>query len=181
MTKPKDRYQRGLKKRYQGHHVNRLPGNPLERKLADAWQETNTELDLIDQLLYVQGTSPFLGPVDPVSNQRAKDVSTVIQWLGSPVGFEWLVDTIGLEIQRELLARHNDQTQVPAPGQTYQSQDPRDKGRRVVVEGLRYSLSHRCYRRGPNTHWTVRNSETGRRSYIYERILLDTKKWKQVP
>jgi len=171
-----------LKVRYKGFHEHRLKDNPLEAQIAMAWQAANdaascpggigTTRDLADSVVCVPGRGIAL-------DYDAKVAATVLQWLGSPVGFAWLVDTLGLEIVREMQMRPaRGQAPYVEPGQTYQFQGKRG-GRKVTVEKLRHGVGTPLFRMGPSTHWTVRNSETGRRSYVYERILLDRKVWMQ--
>jgi hypothetical protein len=161
-----------LKARYKGLHEHRLKDNPLEAQIIAAWQQANLDAmgpytsDLLKHILgdAHHGHVPLL---------LARRVATALQWLGSPVGFAWLVDTLGLEVVREMQLRSSG-GQTVEPGQIYRQVKG---GRRVVVEKRRYGHGSFLFILGPNTHWTVRNELTGRRSYIRERILLDESKW----
>jgi len=168
-------------KKWQGLNPHRYEGNPLEHKLALAWEKLNAEKGpsndktLLDDLL----TDYLLTTSWRSTGHERLIACTLIQWLGSPVGFGWLVDTLGLEVVRSMLARSEGGGVAVKPGQVYASQEKRYVGRKVVVECLRPRPPRNLlYRVGGNAHWTVRNSENGRRSYIYERILLSPNKWR---
>lgn len=167
-----------IKKRHQGRNAHRYRDNPLERKIALAWQEFNEPQDHLGHLLHPP-TSRLRAP--EVSDRDRKTANTVIQWLGSPVGFSWLCDTFGLEIVRATQERGRGGRKVEI-GQVYASQDHRDKkkGRTVTVERLRYGYGHRLYKVGPYAEWAVRSSTTGRLSYVKEERLLDPTKWKLI-
>lgn len=168
-----------LVSRHKGFHTHRLKDNPLEAKILAAWQEANLAAssprggDLLDIISHIDSSIPTYR-----SQQEATLVATVLQWLGSPAGFAWLVDTLGLEVVRAMRHRTEGGAQV-APGQIYRVSRGCD-ARQVVVERMRYGVDHALFRLGPNTHWTVQNGDTGRRSYIRERILLDENVWKLV-
>jgi hypothetical protein len=71
----------------KGLHEYRLPDNPEERRLSEAFKEFAK--DHLAYLLHVgdQGGAP------PILNEHDATVAcTVIQWLGSPVGQNWLRD-----------------------------------------------------------------------------------------
>lgn len=86
-----------LYKRYRGLHAHRLDANPREKAFAEAWQKFNKKgvspflsppsETLLAQLLYTGG-EPGLRP-DP-SDRDFEVAATVIQWLGSPVGQDFL-------------------------------------------------------------------------------------------
>lgn len=173
---------KGLKKKYHGINEHRLKDNPMEaqallsfQKLAESAAGFNDSTDALDNLLHVPGVHAV------ATTGRRRDACTMIQWLGSPVGFAWLVDTFGLEVTRAMQRRSTGGS--VKPGQVYASQDSHDRKveRKVIVVALRYGVNHALYRTGPNTHWGVRNVATRRLSYVYERRLLDPTQWKLVP
>ena len=81
-----------VKKKWQGLHANRYKREPLEKKFALAFQEfceaasaTRSRPDHLDYLLSESNTSP-----DLVSDRDRQVAATIIQWLGSPVGSQWV-------------------------------------------------------------------------------------------
>jgi len=72
-----------------GIHTYRFADNPEEKRFAEAWATQNgyTSPCTLAYLL-----DPKLGtgrPPEPTLNDR-RVAATVIQWLGSPVGQDWL-------------------------------------------------------------------------------------------
>lgn len=76
------------KMKNKGLHQYRFSNNPVERKYALAWERINTQdrrlngKGILDYLLAEENNRPA-GEVTPRDRVVA---STVIQWLGSPVG-----------------------------------------------------------------------------------------------
>ena len=73
---------------HRGISRHRLKDNPLEKKIANKWEEENWRGGILAHLLDqrpVQGGSP----PEP-SDRDALVAATVIQWLGSPVGQHFL-------------------------------------------------------------------------------------------
>ena len=83
-----------LRKRYRGRHTYRLKENPLERRFSQAWQHLNRfcgdRLDWVDML---SGEEGVMG--HGASDRERESLNTAMQWLGSPVGFIWLMETLG--------------------------------------------------------------------------------------
>ena len=80
-----------VKKKYQGNHFNRCEpraGNPRELVFALEWQDQN---ERHRTLSYLMGKGSQ--PADTTSRDHLV-ASSVIQWLGSPVGFSFLQDTV---------------------------------------------------------------------------------------
>ena len=85
-----------IPKRHQGLKFRRTETNPGERLMAKEWfkllesgRVDKSKPDLLDHLLVAGFTDPR-NPV-PYCSQRDRLVAnTVIQWLGSPVGAEFL-------------------------------------------------------------------------------------------
>jgi hypothetical protein len=86
-----------LKKKYRGRFVNRFDREPLEKKIALAWQKLNQFSsggpDTVDHLANGDGTCRS---VELASNEVRLAINTTIQWLGSPVGYKWISDVLGL-------------------------------------------------------------------------------------
>lgn len=72
-----------MKLKAQGLHANRLsmPTAELERSFAKCWDEINPQ-----QLQYLIGDDP--------SKKEREVAATVIQWLGSTVGFDFVQEAI---------------------------------------------------------------------------------------
>jgi hypothetical protein len=71
-----------------GKHARRLKRshNDLEKKFAKAWQESNDRGNTLAHLM-VEGNESR--PPEP-TKEAAEVAATIIQWLGSPVGQEFL-------------------------------------------------------------------------------------------
>lgn len=103
-----------LGRKNQGWRIIRttLPELPIEREFAEEWQEINSPVRSVNyghgtlQDLFISGGIPFntFNPQQTVRKITPMDkmiVATVIQWLGSPVGFGFLtkvLDKCGFEI-----------------------------------------------------------------------------------
>lgn len=70
------------KKSVGGLHEYRFPQNPEEERFARAWEKEG----VLHYLLSTHGSNK---PVDP-NDRDAVVAATVIQWLGSPVGQDFL-------------------------------------------------------------------------------------------
>lgn len=70
----------------------RFPQNPLEQIFAEAWERRNKRADagwgILDYLLAEKNSFPR----GEVTKRDRMVAATVIQWLGSPVGQEFLRD-----------------------------------------------------------------------------------------
>lgn len=66
--------------KHNGKSMHRLSSNPAEKALHDAWQAENDESNTLEYLL---GEYNRRGAV---SDHDVMVAATVIQWLGSPVG-----------------------------------------------------------------------------------------------
>lgn len=166
-------------KKWQGLHPHRYADNPLERKLALAWAEFNKApnggTNHLDYLMDKKNKG-----CPPATDAQRLTANTVIQWLGSPVGLAWLVDNIGEDVAKEMNLRAPSARRSIRPGQVYLSLDKRYEGREIEIEETRHAPGSPRYKTGPYCKWRVRNRETGRRSYIQERHLLDGAQWRLV-
>lgn len=91
--------------KHEGLHyyrTKRNAGNPLEAAMAHEWESLNSGVGRStssNQLAYLLGDGR--DPAQP-SERDAQVAATVLQWLGSPVGFRWLLDgPIGREIAKQ--------------------------------------------------------------------------------
>lgn len=79
-----------MKIKHQGLHAHRLKTNVGEARFAAAWETVNEREQLLDYLLHTgsQGGTP-----PPEAEGRDRVVAaTVVQWLGSAVGENFLRD-----------------------------------------------------------------------------------------
>ena len=89
-----------LKKKYMGLQVHRHSREPLEKAFSEAWQRLNDDSsraghpDALANLLHV-GNQP--SDVKEPSKRDHAVAATVIQWLGSPIGSEWVKSILTLE------------------------------------------------------------------------------------
>lgn len=70
-----------VKKRWQGHNVNRYQREPLEHRFAKYWQRENDRSHPTLGYLLGDGNNCV-----PTSDRDELVANTVIQWLGSHVG-----------------------------------------------------------------------------------------------
>ena len=77
-----------IKEQFQGMSPRRYAGNPLEKAFALAWQEANDEVPGRGHatLAYLMDKHNRGEPNPPLSERDWLVACTVIQWLGSPVG-----------------------------------------------------------------------------------------------
>lgn len=87
-----------MKIKHTGRSTHRLSSNPIEAAFAQAWAKENSPKQFVnrghgiaEQLLCGEGTGAI---TRDLSQQEATAATTIIQWLGSPVGFSWLLRTI---------------------------------------------------------------------------------------
>ena len=76
----------------KGLHHNRCKGNPLEKRFAEKWDEMNSEfkygIGTLDYILALNNNRPS----GEVSDRDRQVAASIIQWLGSPVGQNFLKD-----------------------------------------------------------------------------------------
>lgn len=82
-----------VKKKWRGLHSGRYRREPMERAFAEAWQEfclssvaTKGQPTFLDYLLTTDQRNPL-----PVSDRDRLVACTVVQWLGSTVGQQFLL------------------------------------------------------------------------------------------
>ena len=73
----------------KGLHHHRLKGNPEEKRFAEEWMKENRQGKILAYLLTCGDQHGR--PLEP-SDRDHTVAATVIQWLGSPVGQNWLKD-----------------------------------------------------------------------------------------
>lgn len=80
---------------HRGLHKWRYKDNPLEQRFADEWAKLNDgERGGVPTLLYLLAEDNNRPLLEEMSERDAQVAATVIQWLGSPVGSSWLVETL---------------------------------------------------------------------------------------
>jgi hypothetical protein len=99
-----------VKKAFQGANAHRYKENPLEKAFAEKWQDANTGImgRVRTTLDYLMDETNRGNPDPPLSDRDWLVANTVIQWLGSPVGQNFLVSVIAGpegEYIRDLLKR----------------------------------------------------------------------------
>ena len=85
-----------LKEKYRGRHTCRLQYNKREEVFVKEWQKLlympiETQ-DLVDCVLLNKFNNRYIEGYCTKTEREA--VNTIIQWLGSEVGFDWLESTI---------------------------------------------------------------------------------------
>jgi hypothetical protein len=85
-----------VKKEFQGANAHRYKENPLEEAFARQWQEANTGImgRVRTNLDYLMDPNNRGEPNPPLSDRDWLVANTVIQWLGSPVGQNFLASVI---------------------------------------------------------------------------------------
>ena len=95
-------------KEVRGLHTRRLSQNPIEKALSDGWAEeivsvsSINENTLLDGLLELQGRENNR-PIGYATQRDHVIAATVVQWLGSPVGFSFLqraLEGAGYEVNK---------------------------------------------------------------------------------
>lgn len=75
----------------KGMHQYRFGSNPIEKLFAEKWEEINTSplssFGIVDYILADDNI-----PTGGLSDRDREVAATVIQWLGSPVGQDFLRD-----------------------------------------------------------------------------------------
>ena len=92
----------GAKMKHKGLHQNRLNQNPLEKKFAKVWDEMNTKnpgYNTLDYMLAEDNNRPQ----GEVKKRDRVVAATVIQWLGSPVGQNFLNEVLKGHIKRNVI------------------------------------------------------------------------------
>lgn len=72
--------------KHRGLHANRLKKNPEEKAFADLWDEHNEVYRELDSLLYPS----LAGPCEKATERERQVAATVIQWLGTKWGRNFL-------------------------------------------------------------------------------------------
>lgn len=85
----------------KSNNQHRFKQNPSEKKIANAWEEINTDVygkldgkGILDYLL----AEKINKPNGEVTDRDRMVAATVIQWLGSPVGRNFLTQVFGVLI-----------------------------------------------------------------------------------
>lgn len=73
----------------KGLHQYRFKDNPMEKRFADTWEESNKSGRTLEYLLSIDNR-----PNSDITERDREVAATVIQWLGSPVGMGFLADAM---------------------------------------------------------------------------------------
>lgn len=87
-----------MKSRHNGISVNRLDENPREKVFHKAWKELNRQQHpqhpaVVDYLAYPENNVGTQRPT-LATDDECRLAATIIQWLGSPIGWSWLQETL---------------------------------------------------------------------------------------
>ena len=74
-----------------GKNTHRLSSNPLEKTFHDAWKEENKYGNLLEYILGDNNEKAVL------SNRDEMVAASVVQWLGSPVGEDFVRSILALK------------------------------------------------------------------------------------
>jgi hypothetical protein len=86
-----------LKDRYKGLHTHRFDRNPMERAFAEAWQDLCENRATGFTASWETGLAQLLRQGEANFSPSPRDyrvAATVIQWLGSPVGQDFMEEAI---------------------------------------------------------------------------------------
>lgn len=89
-----------IKKKFRGMGQHRFSREPLEKRFAEAWQrlnDTDTPGRARSTLDYLMDESGRGEPNPPLTDRDWLVASTVIQWLGSPVGQCFVAEVMSLD------------------------------------------------------------------------------------
>jgi hypothetical protein len=103
-----------IRKKFLGMHAHRYRQNPLERAFAASWQDTNDSQHRTTLDYLMDSTNRG----EPVPSLTARDwlvASTVLQWLGSPVGQTFLIQILKTKAGKWLRAELARQLELEAP------------------------------------------------------------------
>lgn len=77
---------------HRGNRTHRFKQNPLEKVFSDKWEEANDKPNNGPGILaWSMGDGQFAGDI---SQRDATVAASIIQWLGSPVGQRFLLETL---------------------------------------------------------------------------------------
>lgn len=88
-----------VKKEFQGRSAHRYRDNPLEKRFAEAWQRENDtsrpglKYALLEYLMDEKKSGTPI-PLADLSSRDWEVANTLVQWLGSPVGVNFLRDVL---------------------------------------------------------------------------------------
>lgn len=105
---------RRIPKAWRGLHHHRYKDNPLEERFAAAWVKQNECSDPRSSTLAYLLCDGDQHLTVPPSDRDRLVASTVIQWLGSPVGARWALGIIAADPVGELGLRGKEVEQAQA-------------------------------------------------------------------
>lgn len=87
-----------MKIKHTGASPHRLKDNRIEQVLSRAWEQENNPPaymngghGILELLVASKGDGR---PTRDITQEEATAAASAIQWLGSPVGFGWLTETL---------------------------------------------------------------------------------------
>lgn len=78
--------------KHVGHCANRMERNPREKVFAEEWAKQQAQGQTLEWLLCMSPDQRV--QKREITQAEATCAATLIQWLGSPVGGNWLDDTL---------------------------------------------------------------------------------------
>ena len=118
--------------KHEGAHPYRFASNPREQVFAEAWDEQQRRHSTLEWLLCASEDQQI--QVRDLTQLEATCAATLIQWLGSPVGWAWLQDTLASVGTRIVTIDKPKERQCPAGlaiGQVWRCMQD---GREVCIE-----------------------------------------------
>lgn len=91
-----------IPKAWRGVQTHRFKKNPLEARFAKEWHRLNSTDDPSQSTLAYMLCDGDQHHTKPPTDEQRKVASTVVQWLGSPVGARWVLDVLALDPMHEL-------------------------------------------------------------------------------
>jgi hypothetical protein len=135
-------------KEWRGLHTLRYRDNPLEQRFATEWANLNKVDDPgRTTLAYMLCVGDQRHPLPPTDRERTV-ASTVVQWLGSPVGSRWVLGVLANDESFELGTtgeRLERARQIVGPGPVFSAAEIEFM---AEAEGMELDDKHRrMYRR----------------------------------
>lgn len=98
-----------IEEKFQGASAYRWKENLLERAFSEAWQKINTLGSGPTMIEYALDPENRGAPYPPITERENLLAATLIQWLGSPVGQDFLLGVLSGEDAQELRLRLRDE------------------------------------------------------------------------
>jgi len=97
-----DKLRKVVREKFQGVSPHRYGDNPLELLFSQHWQDLNSR-PTTTTLDYLMDRENRGLPDPPLTDREWRVANTVVQWLGSPVGFGFLREVLGPHVRKCLV------------------------------------------------------------------------------